>query len=83
MIINGVVILIEDSDPPAFGVITLGALSRCLFTLQQLLGHKGVNKASGPSAASIKAPARELRSLLGSCKSVGSVDLNAPLHRIF
>lgn len=37
---------IEDKDPPRFGLITPGALSPCLFTLLQQLGHVGVNKAS-------------------------------------
>lgn len=76
------VILVEGSDPPPFGLITLGALSPCLFTLQQPLGHEEVNKASSSSAASIKAPARELRSLPGSCKNVSSIRVNGPKHWI-
>lgn len=80
--LDSVRILVEGSDPPPFGLITLGALSPCLFTLQQPLGHEGVNKASRSSAASIKAPARELRSLLGSCKSVSSIRVNGPQHWI-
>lgn len=75
-------ILVEDNDPPPFGLITLGALSPCLFTLQQQLGHEGVNEASSPSTASIKAPARELRSLLGSCKSASLADVKGAQHGV-
>lgn len=59
----------EDNDSPLFGLITLGALSPCLFTLQQQPGNEGVNAASSESTASISATARELRRLLGSSKA--------------
>lgn len=78
-------ITIEVKDPPPFGLITPDALSPCLFTLLQQLGHEGVNKASSPSTASIKTSARRLRSLSGPCQTTlcatiqlqtcGSVDI--------
>lgn len=60
-------IMIEGSDPPPFGLITPDALSPCLFTLLQQLGHEGVNKASSTSTASIITSARDMRSLPGPC----------------
>lgn len=63
-------IVIEGKDPPPFGLITPDALSPCLFTLLQQLGHDGVNKASSSSTASIKTSARQLRSLPGPCQSL-------------
>lgn len=62
-------ILVEGGDPPPFGLITPDALSPCLFTLLQQLGHEGVNKASCPSTAWIKTSARKLRSVSGPCQS--------------
>lgn len=61
------VIMIEGKDPPPFGQITHDALSPCLFTLLQQLGHEGVNKASSPSTASIRTSARNICSLPGPC----------------
>lgn len=57
--------MIEGKAPPPFGLITPDALSPCLFTLLQQLGHEGVNKALSPSTAWIKTSARKLRSLPG------------------
>lgn len=71
-------IMIEGKDPPPFGLITPDALSPCLFTLLQQPGHEGVNKASGPSTASIKTSDRELRSLSGPCQS--SICATIQLH---
>lgn len=62
-------ISVEGGDPPPFGLITPDALSPCLFTLLQQLGHEGVNKASCPSTAWIKTSARKLRSVSGPCQS--------------
>lgn len=61
--------MIEGNDPPPFGLITPDALSPCLFTLLQQLGHEGVNKASSPSTASIKTSARKMRSVSGPCQT--------------
>lgn len=62
-------IMIEGKDPSPFGLITPDALSPCLFTLLQQLGHEGVNKASRLSTASIKTSARNIRSLSGPCQA--------------
>lgn len=60
---------IEGSDPPPFGLITPDALSPCLFTLLQQLGREGVNKASSLSTASIKVSAPNVCSLSGPCQT--------------
>lgn len=62
--------MIEGKVPPPFGLITPDALSPCLFTLLQQLGHEGVNKASSPSTAWIKTSVRKLRSLSGPCQTL-------------
>lgn len=62
-------IMIEGSVPPPFGLITPDALSPCLFTLLQQLGHAGVNRALSLSTAWIKTSARTLRSLSGPCQT--------------
>ena len=65
-------IMIEGKVPPPFGLITPDALSPCLFTLLQQLGHEGVNEALSPSTAWINTCARELRSLSGPCQTLPS-----------
>lgn len=56
-------IIIEEKNPPPFGLITPDAPSPCLFTWLQQLGQEEVNKASNPSTASITTSVRHTRSL--------------------